>query len=286
LTRDQNLLGFLNMRILFIGDVVGTAGMATLSSLLPSLRSRWNVDVTIVNGENSADGGFGITRDTYRAIRDAGADVVTLGNHSWSRKEALEVANQEARLIRPINYVPDTPGSGLVEIKTAKGQRALVINALGRLFMEPSDDPFGAVSRILRIHRLGRDVDAIALDFHCEATGEKQAMGHFCDGRVSLVVGTHTHTPSADHRILPGGTAYITDAGMTGDYDSVVGMDRREPVNRFATGVSSGRFAAATGAATICGVAVDTDDATGLAVRIAPLRIGPHLEEQRPGFWD
>ena len=184
------------MRVLFIGDVVGAAGMGALSSLLPALRSRWNIDVTIVNGENSADGGFGITRDTYRAIRDAGADVVTLGNHSWNRKEALEVANQESRLIRPINYVPGTPGAGLVEIN-AKGKRALVINALGRLFMEPSDDPFGAVSRLLEVHRLGREVDAIVLDFHCEATGEKQAMGHFCDGRVSLVVGTHTHTPSA-----------------------------------------------------------------------------------------
>ena len=273
------------MRVLFIGDVVGAAGMCALSSLLPALRSRWNIDVTIVNGENSADGGFGITRDTYRAIRDAGADVVTLGNHSWNRKEALEVANQESRLIRPINYVPGTPGAGLVEIN-AKGKRALVINALGRLFMEPSDDPFGAVSRLLEVHRLGREVDAIVLDFHCEATGEKQAMGHFCDGRVSLVVGTHTHTPSADCRILSGGTAYITDAGMTGDYDSVVGMDRSEPVSRFATGISSGRFVAATGAATMCGVAVDTDDTTGLAVRIAPLRIGPHLEEQRPKFWD
>jgi len=274
------------MRILFIGDVVGKAGIAALSSFLPPLISRWNVDVTIVNGENSADTGFGITRDTYRAIRDAGADAVTLGNHSWNRKEALEVANQESRLIRPINYVPGTPGSGLVEIETGKGKRALVINALGRLFMEPSDDPFGAVSRILEDHRLGRDADAIVLDFHCEATGEKQAMGHFCDGRVSLVVGTHTHTPSADFRILAGGTAYMTDAGMTGDYDSVVGMDRGEPISRFATGMSSGRFVAATGVATMCGVAVETDDKTGLAVRIAALRIGPHLEGQQPKFWD
>jgi metallophosphoesterase (TIGR00282 family) len=274
------------MRILFIGDVVGKAGMSALSSFLPPLRSRWSVDVTIVNGENSADGGFGITRDTYKAIRDAGADVVTLGNHSWARKEALELANQESRLIRPINYVPGAPGSGLVEISTGKGKRALVINAMGRLFMEPSDDPFGGVSRVLEMHRLGRDVDAIVLDFHCEATGEKQAMGHFCDGRTSLVVGTHTHTPSADHRILFGGTAYITDAGMTGDYNSVVGMDRSEPINRFATGISSGRFVAATSVATMCGVAVETDDKTGLAVRIAALRIGPHLEAQQPEFWD
>ena len=274
------------MRILFIGDVVGIAGIGALSSFLPPLLSRWNVDVTIVNGENSAESGFGITRDTYRAIREAGADVVTLGNHSWNRKEALELANEEVRLIRPINYVPGTPGSGLVDIKTQKGKRALVINALGRLFMEPADDPFGAVSRTLEKYRLAQDVDAIVLDFHCEATGEKQAMGHFCDGRVSLVAGTHTHTPSADYRILSGGTAYITDVGMTGDYDSVVGMDRSEPVKRFATGISSGRFVAAGGAATMCGVAVETDDSTGLALRTAAVRMGPHLEVQQPTFWD
>jgi 2',3'-cyclic-nucleotide 2'-phosphodiesterase len=284
--RGCGLKGILKMRILFIGDVVGIAGIGALSSFLPPLLSRWNVDVTIVNGENSAESGFGITRDTYRAIREAGADVVTLGNHSWNRKEALELANEEVRLIRPINYVPGTPGSGLVDIKTQKGKRALVINALGRLFMEPADDPFGAVSRTLEKYRLAQDVDAIVLDFHCEATGEKQAMGHFCDGRVSLVAGTHTHTPSADYRILSGGTAYITDVGMTGDYDSVVGMDRSEPVKRFATGISSGRFVAAGGAATMCGVAVETDDSTGLALRTAAVRRGPHLEVQQPTFWD
>jgi len=274
------------MRLLFIGDVVGPAGIAVLSSLLPGLLSRWSIDLTIVNGENAADGGFGITRDAYRAIRRAGADVVTLGNHSWNRKEALDLVREEPRLIRPVNYVPGTPGSGLIKIETAKRKRALVVNALGRLFMEPSDDPFGALSRILDQYRLVRDVDVIVLDFHCEATGEKQAMGHFCDGRVSLVAGTHTHTPSADYRILSRGTAYITDVGMTGDYDSIVGMDRSEPIKRFATGISHGRFAPATGAATMCGVAVELDDETGLALRIAGLRLGPHLVEQEPKFWD
>jgi 2',3'-cyclic-nucleotide 2'-phosphodiesterase len=274
------------MRILFIGDVVGAAGLGALSSLLPPLLSRWQVDVTIVNGENSADGGFGITRDSYRTIREAGADAVTLGNHSWNRKEALELIQKEPHLVRPVNYVPGTPGAGLVEIHTAKRRCVLVINALGRLFMEPADDPFGAVHRTLEERRLVRDVDAIVLDFHCEATSEKQAMGHFCDGRASLVVGTHTHTPSADHRIRPYGTAYITDVGMTGDYNSIVGMERSEPINRFVTGISSGRFVPATGAATMCGVAVETDEKTGLAVRISALRVGPYLEEQKPQFWD
>jgi calcineurin-like phosphoesterase len=152
--------------------------------------------------------------------------------------------------------------------------------------MEPTDDPFGAISRLLQAHKLGRDVDAIIVDFHCEATGEKQAMGHFCDGRVSLVVGTHTHTPSADHRVLAGGTAYITDVGMTGDYDSVVGMQKEEPVRRFATGVTFGRFLPAEGAASMCGVAVETDPATGLATCIAPVRLGGPIEQRTPGFWE
>ena len=157
---------------------------------------------------------------------------------------------------------------------------------LERLFMEPTDDPFGAISRLLQAHKLGRDVDAIIVDFHCEATGEKQAMGHFCDGRVSLVVGTHTHTPSADHRVLAGGTAYITDVGMTGDYDFVVGMQKEEPVRRFATGVTFGRFLPAEGAASMCGVAVETDPATGLATCIAPVRLGGPIEQRTPGFWE
>ena len=184
------------MRILFIGDVVGVAGMTAVKSMLPDAISRWKVDLAVVNGENSAGSGFGITEDTYQGIRGAGADVVTLGNHAWARKEALSFIETEPRLVRPLNYVPGTPGQGFVRVETAGGKRVLVLNALGRLFMEPADDPFGAIDRLLQAHKLGRDVDAIIVDFHCEATGEKQAMGHFCDGRVSLVAGTHTHTPS------------------------------------------------------------------------------------------
>ena len=182
--------------------------------------------------------------------------------------------------------MPGTPGQGFVRVETVGGKRVLVLNALGRLFMEPTDDPFGAIDRLLQAHKLGRDVDAIIVDFHCEATGEKQAMGHFCDGRVSLVVGTHTHTPSADHRVLAGGTAYITDVGMTGDYDSVVGMQKEEPVRRFTTGLTLGRFLPAEGAASMCGVAVETDPATGLATCIAPVRLGGPIEQRTPDFWE
>src|SRR5271165_2900423 len=162
--------------------------MSAVKSMLPDAISRWEVDLAVVNGENSAGAGFGITEDTYQGIRGAGADVVTLGNHSWNRKEALSFIGTEPRLVRPLNYVPGTPGQGFVRVETVGGKRVLALNALGRLFMEPTDDPFGAIDRLLQAHKLGRDVDAIIVDFHCEATGEKQAMGHFCDGRVSLVV--------------------------------------------------------------------------------------------------
>jgi metallophosphoesterase (TIGR00282 family) len=187
--------------------------------------------------------------------------------------------------VRPINYMPGTPGRGAALIETRNGQRALVINALGRLFMEPVDDPFAMIDREIEACPLRQAVDAIVVDFHCEATSEKQGAGHFCDGRVSLVVGTHTHIPTSDHQILPNGTAYMTDAGMTGDYDSIIGMQKAEPLRRFTTGIPSGRFEPATGVATMSGIAVETDDATGLAIRVAPVRIGGRLEPAVPSFW-
>jgi len=174
-------------------------------------------------------------------------------------------------------------GAALVETKN--GKRALVINAIGRVFMTPFDDPFAVLNRELDACRLRQAADAIVVDFHGEASSEKQGMGFFCDGRASLVVGTHTHVPTADHQILPGGTAYMTDAGMTGDYDSIIGMQKAEPLRRFTSGIPSGRFEAAHGIATLSGVAVETDDATGLAQRIAPVRIGGRLEPALPAFW-
>jgi metallophosphoesterase (TIGR00282 family) len=181
--------------------------------------------------------------------------------------------------------MPGTPGRGAALIETRNGQRALVINALGRLFMEPVDDPFAMIDREIEACPLRQAVDAIVVDFHCEATSEKQGAGHFCDGRASLVVGTHTHIPTSDHQILPGGTAYMTDAGMTGDYDSVIGMKKEEPLRRFTTGIPSARFEPAEGVATMSGIAVETDDATGLAVKVAPVRIGGRLEQAVPSFW-
>lgn len=272
------------MRILFVGDVIERVGRQAIRTHLPSCISRWRVDLTIVNGENAADAGFGITRPIYDEILAAGADAVTLGNHSWNRKEALQFIDDCPRLVRPINYLAGTPGTGAVLIEAKNGRRALVINALGRLFMEPVEDPFCRIAAELDANPLGRAVQATIVDFHCEATGEKHAAGHFCDGRASLVVGTHTHTPSADDRILPGGTAFITDVGMTGDYNSIVGMAREEPLRRFTTGIPLGRFEPASGEATLCAVLVETDERSGLALSIAPIRIGGCLKPVLPSF--
>ena len=272
------------MRILFVGDVVGRSGRVAVTEQLPGLVKDWALDLVIVNGENSA-GGFGITETIYQELLDAGADAITLGNHAWDQREALVFIERAPRLIRPANFPKGTPGRGSALVETKRGHRALVINAMGRVFMTPFDDPFAAIARELEACPLREAADAIVVDFHCEATSEKQGIGYFCDGRVSLVVGTHTHVPTADHQILTGGTAYMTDAGMTGDYDSVIGMQKEEPLRRFTSGIPSGRFEPAMGAATLSGVAVETDDATGLAVRIAPVRIGGRLTPALPEFW-
>ena len=272
------------MRILFIGDVVGKAGRTAILEHLPGMIRDWKLNLVVVNGENAA-GGFGITEAIYQDFIDAGADAVTLGNHAWNQKEAMVFIERVPGLIRPLNFPRHTPGKGAALIDTKDGRRALVINAMGRIFMEPLNDPFAAIDRELDACRLREAADAIVVDFHGEASSEKQAMGFFCDGRVSLVVGTHTHVPTSDHRILPGGTAYMTDAGMTGDYDSVIGMQKEEPLRRFTSGIPSSRFEPAFGEATLCGVAVETDDATGLALRIAPVRMGGGLVSAVPAFW-
>jgi metallophosphoesterase (TIGR00282 family) len=272
------------VRILFIGDVVGRTGRNAITERLPNLVRDWKLDLVVVNGENSA-GGFGITEAIYHEMIDAGADAVTLGNHSWNQKEALVFIERAPRLIRPLNYSRNTPGRGAALIEAKNGARTLVLNAMGRVFMEPLNDPFEAVDRELSACPLREAADAIVVDFHAEATSEKQGMGYVCDGRASLVVGTHTHVPTADHQILAGGTAYMTDAGMTGDYDSVIGMDKDEPVQRFMTGIPSARFEPASGVATLSGVAVETDDSTGLATRVAPVRLGGRLSQSSPDFW-
>jgi 2',3'-cyclic-nucleotide 2'-phosphodiesterase len=273
------------MRILFVGDVVGRSGRTALLERLGALVQDWKLDFVAINGENAA-GGFGITEAIYQEFIDAGADVITGGNHSWDQKEALVFIERAPKLLRPINYPAGTPGQGVALINAKNGARVLVINAMGRIFMDPLDDPFAAVERELAACPLKQAADAIIIDIHGEATSEKQAIGHFCDGRASLVVGTHTHVPTADHQILPRGTAFISDVGMTGDYDSVIGMDKDEPLTRFLTKISGARFEPALGEATLCALAVETDDASGLARRVAAVRLGGRLEEARPHFWE
>lgn len=272
------------MRILFLGDVVGRSGRVAVIEQLPKLRERYRLDFVVVNGENAA-GGFGISEQILIELLDAGADVVTTGNHVWDQRETLVFIERYDRLLRPVNFPPGTPGRGAGLFKAGNGAEVLVINAQGRVFMAGLDDPFHAVEHELEACGLKTGADAILIDFHAEATSEKEAMGHFVDGRASCLIGTHTHVPTADEQILSGGTAYISDAGMCGDFDSVLGMDKEEPLQRFLTKISTGRFTPASGEATLCGVAIDVDDATGLARAIAPLRQGGRLSQIEPAFW-
>src|SRR5689334_20049518 len=270
------------MRIAFFGDVIGRSGRDGLAEHLPGLRRKLGLDFVIINAENAA-AGFGITESTARELFDSGADCLTLGNHSWDQKEALTYIVREPRLIRPLNYPPmaAAPGRGAQLFETQGGHRILVVNLLGRVFMDALDDPFAAVDRELEACPLGAAADAVVVDIHAEATSEKMAMGHFCDGRASLVVGTHSHVPTADAQVLPGGTAYQSDAGACADYDSVIGMDKGEPVQRFLRKLPTQRFTPATGPATVCGVFVQTDG-KGLAKRIEPVRVGGRLKAALP----
>lgn len=272
------------MRLLFLGDIVGRAGRSAIIDKLPDLRERWQLDFVVINGENAA-GGFGITEKILNEVLDAGADAVTLGNHSFDQRETLVFIERQDRLIRPINFPPGTPGRGAGLYEAGNGAQVLVVNALGRIYMAEMDCPFRAVEQELMTCPLGRGADVIVIDFHAEATSEKQAFGVHVDGRASLVVGTHTHTPTSDERILPGGTAYMSDAGMCGDYNSVLGMKSDEPLNRFLTRIPSQRFEPAMDEATISGVAVEIDDATGLARHVKAVRLGGCLSPSEPDFW-
>ncbi|MDP9136562.1 MAG: TIGR00282 family metallophosphoesterase [Pseudomonadota bacterium] len=273
------------MRLMFLGDVVGRAGRDALARELPLLRARYHPDLVVVNGENATHG-FGISEENFRQLRDAGADVISLGNHAFDQREALIFIERERELLRPLNFPAGVPGRGTTLFTTPSGKRVLVMNVMGRLMIEPMlDDPFAAVARELELCPLRRGADAIIIDMHAEATSEKMAMAHFVDGRVSLIVGTHTHVPTSDHRIFPGGTAYISDVGMCGDYNSVIGMEKTEPINRFVRKVPAARLEPATGPATVCGVAVEIDTATGLALKIAPIRVAGCLQPALPDFW-
>jgi metallophosphoesterase (TIGR00282 family) len=268
------------MRILFIGDIIGRPGRDVVAAELPALRERLQTDFVIANAENAA-GGFGLTRKIANELFALGIDVLSSGNHWADQKEILSFINDDDRVLRPGNYPEGTPGRGAGLYDTRGGQRVLVVNVMGRHFMDPLDDPFAAVERELAACPLREACDVAVVDIHAEATSEKMAMGHFCDGRTSLVVGTHSHVPTADAQILPGGTAYQTDAGGCCDYDSVIGMEKFEPLQRFTRKLSTGRYTPATGPATLCAVFVETDP-RGLATRVEPVRIGGRLMPHIP----
>ena len=268
------------MRLLICGDVVGRSGREAVKAHVARLRHELGLDFVVVNGENAASG-FGITDKLCAELYAAGADVITTGNHVWDQRELLGTIGGDPRILRPLNLPAVTPGAGARVFELGDGRRVSVLNPMARLFMDAIDCPFAAVERELSAHPLG-DVQAVVIDFHGEATSEKMAMGHFADGRASVVVGTHSHVPTADAQILPKGTAYQTDAGMCGDYDSVIGMQKETAVARFVTKIPGERLKAADGEATLCAVFIETDDASGLARRIEPVRLGGRLGEHLP----
>ena len=270
------------MKLLFLGDVMGRAGRAAVTGQLARLRAEWALDFVVVNGEN-ATGGAGLSPDHAKALLAAGADCVTLGDHAFDQKDMLSFIESEPRILRPLNYAKTAPGKGARLFDAPGGRKVLVTQVLGQVFMKrPFDDPFSALDGVLRTHPLGGLAQAIIVDAHAEATSEKMGLGHWCDGRASMVVGTHTHVPTADAQILSGGTAFLSDAGMCGDYDSVIGMEKLEPMRRFVTGMVKERFTPAEGEATLSGLYVETDDRTGRATRVRMIRQGGRLEQAAP----
>lgn len=269
------------MRLLFCGDVLGRSGRDAIAEHVPVLRQSLKLDFVVVNGENAAHG-FGITPKICEDFFAVGVDAITLGNHTWDQREIIPYLDSDPRVLRPRNYPPGTPGKGVGIYPAPRGKKVMVIQVMGRLFMDPLDDPFAAVEGELARQRLGTTVHAVIVDVHCEASSEKMALGHYVDGRVSLVVGSHSHIPTADAQIFPNGTAYQTDAGMCGDYDSVIGMKKDVATLRLVRKLPGERLSPAEGPGTLCAVFVETDDATGLAKRIEPVRVGGRLAPAMP----
>lgn len=261
---------------------MGRSGRAAIAGRLAALKAEWRIDFAVVNGEN-ATAGVGLSGAHAKALLEAGADCLTLGDHAFDQKDMIQFIESEPRIIRPLNFAKGAPGRGARVFDAPGGRKILVTQVLGQVFMKrPFDDPFSAIEPVLKAHPRGGMVQASLVDMHCEATSEKMAMGHWCDGRASVVVGTHTHVPTADAMILPGGTGYLSDAGMCGDYQSVIGMEKGEPMRRFITGMPKGRFTPASGPATLSGLFVETDDRSGKAVRVAMVRDGGVLEASAP----
>jgi metallophosphoesterase (TIGR00282 family) len=270
------------MKLLFLGDIVGRSGRDAVIERMPDLRKSLDLDFVVANAENAA-AGFGMTGKICDSLFASGVDVITGGNHSWDQREIIPYISQQPRLLRPENYPAGTPGKGFGLFAARGGRKVFVVNVMCRLFMDALDCPFAALNRILpKEGPKSGGADAVLVDLHGEATSEKTALGHYADGRASLAVGSHTHAPTADARILASGTAYQTDAGMCGDYDSVIGMKTEIAVDRFVRKIRGERLSPADGEATVCGTYVETDDKTGLATHVAPLRQGGRLRPEWP----
>ncbi len=273
------------MRIIYFGDIVGRSGREAVLTHLPEIKQRLRPDFFVINGENAA-AGFGITPKICEEFYAHGIDCIVLGNHAWDQKEIIPYIEKEPRLLRPLNYPAGTPGKGYGLYKLVDGRTILVLQAMGRLFMEPVplEDPFRHTEDVLKMYPLGSSVNAILLDMHAETTAEKEAFAYYFDGRVSGVFGTHTHVPTADHRILPKGTGFQSDIGMCGNYDSIIGMTKDISISRFLRHVPTERLVPTEGIGTACAIFLETDDKTGLCKQISPLRVGSILSSCWPDF--
>ena len=269
------------MNILILGDVFGPPGMKAITQKLPSLIKKKEVDFVIINGENSGDSGVGITKKNTEELFNAGADVITSGNHVWDEKETVKFIDTEERLLRPENLVKESPGKGFGIFNSKNNKKVAVINLMGNIFMKKCEDAFDEAKKFIEKIKLKKDVDFIVVDFHGEITSEKMAIGYLFDGKATMVVGTHTHVPTSDHRVMEKGTAYQTDIGMCGDYNSVIGMDRENSLKKFLKDPSAKRHFPALGDATICGLMVVADDTTGLAKKVQPIILGGSLQERK-----
>lgn len=269
------------MKILFIGDVMGRSGREALQEHLPQIKKKLEPDVVIVNGENAASGA-GITPKICEEFYGWGVDVITTGNHVWDQREIMPYIDRDKKLLRPINFPEGAPGTGSYRHELKDGRVITVVNAMGRLFMDSLDDPFRVMKDAVEKEKMGKSTHAIFVDFHAEATSEKLSLAHYLDGKISALVGTHTHVPTADAHIMPGGTAYLSDAGMTGDYNSVIGVEKEIAIHRFVKKVPGEKMRPAAGKGAMCGVYIVTNDKTGHAERIEPVRIGAVISEHIP----
>ena len=268
------------MKIMILGDVVGPSGRKAIKENLKNLINSQKINFTILNGENAADDGKGITKIISDEFFSYGVDVITSGNHIWDEKEAAEFIMSEKRLLRPINLPEGSPGNGFGIFKSKNNKKVAVVNLMGNVFMKKCDDVFKAANDFIKNIRLKKDADFIVVDMHAEITSEKMAMGYLFDGKATMVVGTHTHVPTSDHVIMDKGTAYQTDLGMCGDYKSVIGMNRDNSLKKFLKDSSAVRHYPAKGNATISGLFVTASEETGLALKIQPIILGGSLEER------